>query len=61
LGGEDLVTLDREIARNALDDAKIERPLTIAGVTVTAAMGLMAAIGNFERFGAARNWSATSG
>lgn len=52
--GEDLATLDREIAKNALDDAEIQRLLTITGVNVTVAVGLMAAIGTIERFGSAR-------
>ncbi len=48
--GEDLRELDREIAKSALDDAAIKRLLTITGVNLTVAAGLMAAIGDIGRF-----------
>ena len=48
--GEDLDLLDREIAESALDDAAIERLMTITGVNLTVAVGLMAAIGDIARF-----------
>ncbi|MEQ9334191.1 IS110 family transposase [Thalassobaculum sp.] len=48
--GEDLELLDREIAQGALDDPAIKRLLTITGVNLTVATGLMAAIGDIGRF-----------
>ena len=48
--GEDLAVLDREIAESALDDPAIRRLLTITGVNLTVAAGLMAAIGDIGRF-----------
>ena len=48
--GEDLAILDREIAESTLDDAAIRRLLTITGVNLTVAAGLMAAIGDIGRF-----------
>lgn len=48
--GEDLGVLDREIAEGALSDAAIERLLTITGVNLTVAAGLVAAIGDIGRF-----------
>jgi hypothetical protein len=47
---EDLAFLDREIAESALGDASIERLLTITGVNLTVAAGLMAAVGDIARF-----------
>jgi transposase len=48
--GEDLSALDRKIAESTLDDPAIRRLLTITGVNVTVAAGLMAAIGDIARF-----------
>lgn len=48
--GEDLAGLDREIAQSALDDPAIKRLMTITGVNMTVAAGLMAAIGDIGRF-----------
>lgn len=48
--GEDLVLLDRDIARSVLDDAAIKRLMTITGLNLTVAAGLMAAIGDISRF-----------
>lgn len=48
--GEDLTVLDREIAVSALDDPAIRRLLTITGVNLAVAAGLMAAIGDISRF-----------
>ena len=48
--GEDLTVLDREIAARALDDPAIRRLLTITGVNLAVAAGLMAAIGDISRF-----------
>ena len=46
---EDLAILDREIAESALDDPAIKRLITITGVNLTVAAGLMAAIGDIRR------------
>lgn len=48
--GEDLELLDREVAKNALDDPAVKRLLTITGVNITVAAGLLAAIGDIRRF-----------
>ena len=48
--GEDLALLDRDIAQDALEDAAILRLLTIAGINLTVAARLMAAIGSIDRF-----------
>jgi transposase len=48
--GEDLAELDRDIAESAIEDAAINRLLTITGVNLTVASGLMAAIGDIARF-----------
>ncbi|MBB4399220.1 transposase [Bradyrhizobium sp. ERR14] len=47
---EDLTILDREIATNTLDDGSVRRLLTITGVNLAVAVGLMAAIGDITRF-----------
>lgn len=46
---EDLTILDREIAESTLADGSV-RLLTITGVNLTVAAGLMAAIGDIARF-----------
>jgi transposase len=48
--GEDLAILDREIAEGALDDGAVKRLMTITGVNLTVATGIMAAIGDIRRF-----------
>jgi len=48
--GSDLDDLDQEIAKSSLDDAAIARLITITGVNLTVAAGLMAAIGDIRRF-----------
>ena len=48
--GEDLAALDKEIAGSALTDPAIKRLITITGVNVTVAAGLVAAIGDIRRF-----------
>lgn len=47
---EDLAVLDREIAETALDDGAVKRLMTITGVNLTVAAGIMAAIGDIARF-----------
>jgi transposase len=48
--GEDLAVIDREIAQAAVDDPAIKRLLTITGVNLIVAAGLVAAIGDVRRF-----------
>jgi transposase len=48
--GEDLGTLDREIAQSAIEEPAVKRLLTITGVNVIVAAGLVAAIGDVRRF-----------
>lgn len=48
--GEDLAVLDRQIAESTVDDPAVRRLLTITGVNLTVATGLMAAIGDISRF-----------
>ena len=48
--GEDLAALDKTIAVEVLHDAAVKRLLTITGVNLTVAVGLMAAIGDISRF-----------
>ncbi len=48
--GEDLGVLDRDIAQGAIDDPAVKRLLTITGVNLIVAAGLVAAIGDVRRF-----------
>ncbi|MGH0241712.1 IS110 family transposase [Sinorhizobium meliloti] len=48
--GEDLAVLDPQVAEGTVNDPAIKRLLTITGIDLTAATGLMAAIGNISRF-----------
>lgn len=48
--GEDLVVLDGEIAQAGIDNPAVKRLLTIAGVNLTVAAGLVVAIGDVHRF-----------
>lgn len=47
---EDLADLDREIALGVMDDVAVRRLMTITGVNLTVAVGIMAAIGHIARF-----------
>ena len=47
---EDLAAIDKEIAGDALDDSAIARLLTITGINLTVAAGIVAAIGDINRF-----------
>jgi transposase len=47
---EDLAVLDREIGEAVVDQPDVKRLLTIAGVNVIVAAGLVAAIGDVHRF-----------
>jgi transposase len=46
----DLNVLDQALAQRALDDKRAERLMTISGVHVTVALGVLAAIGDINRF-----------
>jgi transposase len=48
--GEDLDVLDTDVAQAAIDDPAIKRLLTITGVNLIVAAGLVAAIGDVRRF-----------
>ena len=48
--GKDSAALDRAIAESGLEDEGINRLLKTAGVNLTVAAGLMAAIGDIARF-----------
>ncbi len=48
--GEDLELLDREIAGRVIEDPSVKRLLTITGVNIIVAAGLVAAIGDIRRF-----------
>jgi len=49
---EDLKVVERELARNALADPNVKRLMTIPGIDMVVAVGLIAAIGPIERFAA---------
>jgi transposase len=46
----DLSVLDQALAQQALQDERVERLMTISGIHVTVALGLLAAIGDISRF-----------
>src|SRR5689334_8991566 len=48
--GEDLAVLDRDVGEAVVENPGVKRLLTIAGVNVTVAAGLVAAIGDVHRF-----------
>jgi len=48
--GEDLDALDRDIAQMVIEDPAVRRLLTITGVNLIVAAGLIAAIGDVRRF-----------
>ncbi len=48
--GDDLDVLDRDIAQAAINDPAVKRLLTITGVNLIVAAGLIAAIGDVRRF-----------
>jgi transposase len=47
---EDLRVVERELARDALADANVKRLMTVPGIDMVVAVGLIAAIGPVERF-----------
>ena len=48
--GEDLAVIDRGLGTEVLEDPNLKRLLTISGVNVAIAIGLLAAIGEIGRF-----------
>ncbi|WP_246684474.1 MULTISPECIES: hypothetical protein [unclassified Mesorhizobium] len=46
---EDLADLDRDIAREAVDDVQVRRLQTITGVKAIVASGIIAAVGDIRR------------
>jgi transposase len=48
--GEDLDVLERDIAEAVIDDPAVKRLLTITGINLAVAAGLVAAIGDVKRF-----------
>lgn len=46
----DLSVLDQALAQRALEDKRVERLMTISGIHVTVALGLLAAVGDVSRF-----------
>ena len=46
----DLGVIDRELAQRALNDKRVERLMTVSGIDLTVALGLLAAIGDIGRF-----------
>ena len=48
--GEDLDALDRDVAQMVIEDPAVRRLLTITGVNLIVAAGLIAAIGDVRRF-----------
>lgn len=48
--GDDLDVVERDLARGALADEQAKRLLTIPGIHMAVAVGVMAAIGHIERF-----------
>lgn len=48
--GEELAQVDRDIAREAIDDPLVARLMTVPGIDVTVAVAILAAVGDFSRF-----------
>ncbi|WP_333993265.1 IS110 family transposase [Burkholderia orbicola] len=48
--GEDLREVEQALAQATIDDARLRVMLTITGVNITVAIGLLSAIGDIERF-----------
>ena len=48
--GEDLTVVERDLARSVLADEPAKRLMTIPGIHMVVAVGMMAAIGHIERF-----------
>lgn len=54
--GEDLGALDKDIAQMAIDDPAAKGLLTVTGVNLIVAAGLVAAVGDVSRFGNSENF-----
>jgi transposase len=54
--GEDLASLDRALAEQAVDDPRLKRLMTITGIDMVAGLGLIATIGDHTRFHPPRGW-----
>ena len=50
--GEDLKVIEGDLARSALADDGVKRPMTIPGVDMVVALAMTAAIGEIGRFDA---------
>ena len=50
--GEELSSVERDIARRALEDEVVKRLMTVPGIDMVVAVGLAAAIGDVRRFAA---------
>lgn len=48
--GDELASVERDIAVDAIDDPVIARLMTVPGIDVTVAMAVVAAVGDFSRF-----------
>jgi transposase len=48
--GEDLREIERVLAQSVMEDGRLRRMLTIAGINTTVAIGLLSAIGDIGRF-----------
>src|SRR6202044_2983510 len=48
--GDDLKVIERDLARSALGDEGVKRPMTIPGVDMVVALAIVAAIGDVGRF-----------
>ncbi|MFB6453327.1 hypothetical protein [Bradyrhizobium tunisiense] len=53
---EDLALLDQDIAQDAIEGSAVNRSMTITGVNLAVAAGIMAAIGDISRFNSPRSW-----
>lgn len=47
---DEVATMDRGLARRALDDPRAERLMTVGGINAVVAVGLLAAVGDVGRF-----------
>ena len=48
--GDELAAVDRDIAIEAIDDPIVSRLMTVPGIDVIVAVGIVAAVGDFSRF-----------
>jgi transposase len=59
--GEDLAVLDRGISKRMIEDPSVKRLLTITGININVAAGLVAAIGDVRRFSSLQKLEVMSG